>query len=346
MKQKFLAAACLLCCAALCGCSAKNPTDTEPEQAETTAELQSTDIAKPAIDDNFVIEDTDAKTVMLGDGTVYLLLDDQALIEKNSEGLVWNYLSNTLRLTFPDDWINRFTIRGTSVYCKACFSAEEFSGELFSINFVDEKSMVSEPKYDALLGVYRGMYVTAKRTEDPNYDSSNNELLAEYTDMANDITTILGSAKVSGNTDYKPLLLDQYAPVTDADHCKLLGRWTNTAAAGDPNQAFTPYAVFRGRDSAFGYKYGENDLAFGTFLVNQKAKDYVWNTDNWGDAGLVFANGCVYRVTYYESAPMTMRFELVSGSPENDMISSSGFSFESEEQAIRQGSGDEFEVEL
>lgn len=345
MKFQPLAAACLVC-TLLCGCGAKTPDTQSAETTTVPAETSATDSAgnQPASD--FVIEGTDAKTVMLGDGTVYLILEDEALIEKTADGLVWDYLSNTLRLTFPDDWLNRFTIRGTSVYCKACFNPEDYSGELFSINFVDEKSMASGPKYDALLGVYRGMFVTAKRCENPNYDNTDNEQLAEYTDMANDLSMVFGSAQVNGNKDYKPVLLDQYAPVQAEDHSKLLGCWNQTDAAGDPAANFYPFAVFRGRDSAFGYKYGTNDLAFGSFLVNQKAKDYIWNTDNWGDAGLVFANGCAYRVTYFESAPMTLRFELISGDPENDMLSKSGFTFDRDYQEIHQSGDDDAEVEF
>lgn len=342
MKFHALAAICAAC-VLLCGCGTQTA---EPETAETTAAPAETTAEVKSDAEQLVIEGTDAKTVMLGDGTVYLILEDEALIEKTSEGLVWDYLSSTLRLTFPDNWLNRFSIRGTSVYCKACFNPDDYSGELFSINFVDEKSMASGPRYDALLGVYRGMYVTAKRCENPNYDETNTEMLAEYTDMANDLSRVFSSAVVSTNQDYKPVLLDDYAPVTPEDHSKLLGCWNQSDAAGNPNADFYPYAVFRGRDSAFGYKYGANDLAFGSFLVNRKAKDYVWNTDNWGDAGLVFVNGCAYRVTYFESAPMTLRFELISGDPENDVLSASGFAFDRDYQEIHQSGDDEPEIEF
>ena len=331
----------MLCGTLLAGCGGKGSAGADDSSpAETTA---------PAAEEKNEIQEEDNGDLKIvnADGSTVVMTADGSTITEKAEGLEWSYLAGTVTMMFPADWKDRFVIRDTAVYCKACWDAQENTGELFKLDFVDEKGMVTGPDYTALLGNIDKMLVTVQVPDEVNYNSEDNVQLAEYTDMASAIGTILPTAVCSGGTEFKPIFLTQYVRVTD-EPSKLCGMWLDSAAAEKANQAFYPYAVFRGRDGAFGYRYGVNDLSFGSFLVNKNARDYVWNTDKWGDAGMVFTHGAVYRVTYYESEKMTLKFELVLSydGAEEDALSQTTFVFERDYQEIYQGNGDSTEVEF
>ena len=88
-------------------------------------------------------------------------------------------------------------------------------------------------------------------------------------------------------------------------------------------------------------------MTLGTFLVNRNAENYVWNTDNWGDAGLVFAGGKIFRATYYESVPETLEFSvLFSDDGASDSLTASKFSLLNDSQSITRSGTDPTEIEL
>lgn len=342
MNRRFGAAALalMLCGTALTGCGTVSIGNEESSTAETSAQEPE---EKNEIHEN---ENGDF-LIVNSDGSTVLMTADGSVITEKEEGMEWSYLAGSVTMMFPSDWKDRFVVQDAAVYCKACWDAQENTGELFELEFVDEKGMVTGPEYTALLGNIDKMFVTALVPDAPNYNTEDNALFAEYSDMAQSIGSILSTAVCSGYPDFKPIFLTPYARVTD-EPSKLCGEWLDSGAAATPGQAFYPYVVFRGRDGAFGYRYGVNDLSFGSFLVNKNAKDYVWNTDKWGDAGLVFTHGAVYRVTYYESAQMTLKFELVLTADESseDALTQTSFVYDRDYQEIYQGNGDSTEVEF
>ena len=120
---------------------------------------------------------------------------------------------------------------------------------------------------------------------------------------------------------------------------------------GDPESTGAgtvyPHGNIPFADSAFGYKPAENVVTLGTFLVNRNAENYVWNTDNWGDAGLVFTGGKIFRATYYESVPETLEFSvLFSDEGTSDSLTASKFSLLNDSQSITRSGTDPTEIEL
>ncbi|MBQ8921814.1 MAG: hypothetical protein IJ060_06590 [Oscillospiraceae bacterium] len=269
--------------------------------------------------------------VVLDDGKVVVVTDDGSMIEQTDLGLEWNYLGGTVRMYFPLDWDDRFVIRGTSVYCKKCFAQQEFSGELFSIDFIRDTDMNSDPGFSALLGGAQSFYTVAIVPQQVTYDAGDADQAAEYQDMAEDLSGIFRSTSCLFTPGFTPIDLSVYTPAGESSSSKLFGSWAEDAqtAAG-----YTPKAIFRSRDSAFAYRTSDTEMIYGTFRINRNAAGYVWNTENWGDAGLVFAGGQVYRVTYYESEPMKLEFEPLFQFDQESPIGKNKFTYSSDQQEI------------
>ncbi len=293
------------------------------------------------------IDNTDGKDeqIVLENGKTVTVTDDGSFITEKDNGYEWSYLAGTCRMTFPKEWKDRFVVRESSVYCKEIFDKAENTGKLFSLSFLDDAGMLADPQPAALLGVVNHRYVTAVIPSEADFDSDDELLSAEYNDLAGSLSEIFQSTFCSGSDSFKPINLSAYEPATESAESKLLGTWQIPNVL-EPGQ-FTPSVTFRSHDSAFGYLSAENVVTLGAFLLNKNAENYVWNTDNWGDAGLVFTGGKIFRATYYESVPETLEFTvLFSENGASDALTESKFVFQSESQSITRSADDATEIEL
>ena len=340
MNRKALFAALLMTGAVFTtGCGTKIP----PADGEFSF-AESTEPADPYPD----LQNGDGQDARItyDDGTVITVTDDGSIIEQTADGLEWSYLSGTVKMVFPSDWDQRYLVRGTSVYCKKCWDKEENTGELFSLDFCTPEAMISGPAHTALIGRVKTLYATILVPETPNYDTDDPDLFAEYSDMQNDLDKVFPTASCLSTRSFKAISLANYVPVTEGASSKLFGTWLDH---NDLAATYTRSAIFRSRDGAFGYRPEENTLNMGTFMLNKNAEHYVYNTEAWGDAGLVFLGGQVYRVTYYESDPMTMEFEALFPEEEDtavDPLKDAVLTFNSESQEIYRNDTDETEAEL
>ena len=333
MKLKLFAATAAMLLSAVClsGCGEKIPDASEA--AETT---------QPA----FTIDNTDGKDAVLTmeDGSTVVITDDGSLITEVENGFKWNYLAGTATMIFPPEWKDRVVVRDTTVYCKKCFEQNENTGALFSIVFSSDINMIQGPKPAVVFGVVNDIYTVITLPETPDYDTASTELSEEYADLSARLNDVFQTAVCGDSPNFKPINLSNYVLAAESPASVLPGTWKQQNAALETG--FVPYTVFRASDSTFGYKYGENDLMLGAFYLNKNAEGYEWNTDNWGDAGIVFSSGNVYRVTYYETEPRSMDFQIVYSAAESDSLAGVKFDYDSEAQSIRQSEGDEAEAHL
>jgi len=325
MKRRLISA--VLLAAMLCGTACGKKTDSD-ESSEPLTTGEATAMVIPSLQDD---DDVDAH-VVLENGTVLTITDDGSIITKMENGLEWNYLSGTLRVMFPLDWNERFYVRGTTVYCSKCYDQAPKTGTLFNIEFLSAQQMLEGGRqYSALLGKIRNFYIVATLPEDADYDVSNTDLFAEYTDLYGDLDGIFQTVNCGDSPSFKPINLSAYEPATESGSSKLFGCWSSDMA--DAN-AFSAYSVFRSRDSAFGYYSSSNDMRFGSFYVNKNAQNYVWNTENWGDAGIVFLENNAYRVTYSETEPMRLEFEALFEAEDGDSLVNKVLYYSSDFQQI------------
>ena len=334
MKKITAAMALLLGFACLTGCGSQSSADSGSAADESSGAV-------------LEIDNSDGKDeqIVMENGKTVTITDDGSFIKETDSGYEWSYLAGTCRMTFPAEWKDRFVVRESSVYSKEIFDHAENTGKLFTIDFMDDVGMLAEPKPSALLGVVNHLYVVAIIPEKPDFDSNDELFSAEYNDLTGSLSEVFQSAVCSGSDSFKPINLAAYEPAGESTVSKLLGTWQipNTLEPGQ----FIPTVTFRSRDSAFGYKPAENVVTLGTFLVNRNAENYVWNTDNWGDAGLVFTGGKIFRATYYESVPETLEFSvLFSDDGASDSLTASKFSRLNDSQSISRSGTDPTEVEL
>ncbi|MBR6107348.1 MAG: hypothetical protein IKQ39_04990 [Oscillospiraceae bacterium] len=337
MKRRTVIPALLLaalCCTG-CGDKISKPDESSdiiiPEETEQYPELR--------------VRDGQDARIVLENGTVLTVTDDGSIITVVENGLEWSYLSGTCLITFPRDWDERFYVRGTTVYCRACFDKTEYTGELFTIDFVDAEQLVDPTRhYGALIGSLRDFYAVIVLPEGDTYDTTDPTLAAEYNKLVADLPKVFQSASCYDTKDFKSIDLSVYTPATEAGESKLYGCWSTNLA--DP-AGYTPYTVFRSRDSAFGFHGASDALTFGTFLVNKNAANYVWNTENWGDVGLAFANGQAYRLTYSETEPMELEVEpLFDLGDDSDKFGLQKFYFDRDFQEIYPADSESTGVEV
>ncbi len=338
MKRRTLIPALVL--AALCCTGCGDKISTPDESSDIIIPEESVPELYPELKER---DGQDAR-IVLENGTILTVTDDGSIITVVEDGLEWSYLSGTCLITFPRDWDERFYVRGTSVYCRACFDKEEYSGELFRIEFVGAEQMVDPTKnYAALIGSLRDFYAVITLPDGDNYDTGDPVLAEEYKALAADLPTVFQSASCFDSKEFKAIDLSAYAPAADAGDSKLYGSWTTGLANA---AGYTPYAVFRSRDSAFGFHGSADEMVFGTFLVNKNSANYVWNTENWGDAGLVFTDGQAYRVTYSETEPMELEFEPLFELGDDSVLGVQKFYYDRDFQEIYPADNESTGVEV
>ena len=245
-------------------------------------------------------------------------------------GVVWD-CGGVCTVTFPLSWKDRIYVEGMSVYSKKCWEDEEGSGRLFSVELYSAEQIIQgigSCKY--LLGVSNGKYVFPVTATDVNYNLQNPELHNEYTNLANDLQNIIPNIICSSSPDFTPINIENYTQSDYIQSPHMDGTWM---AHDDIGVQFSPLVVFDSANRTFGFKKDLNgDYEIGAFWENENIDSYS-NSTYWGDCGLIFMNGGIYRVTYYPSAPVTMNFETLYG---DNAISAYTFEYWNDSKSFEQ----------
>ena len=238
-------------------------------------------------------------------------------------GIVWDY-DGICRTTLPPSWKDRIYVQGSGIYCKKCWDNEQGSGLLFSLNIFSSNEIIQGIGYcDYLLGMtWDGRYVFPMTPTDVNYNMQYPELVNEYEDMKASIPYILPYVTCNASPNFAPMDISMYTQSEYISSPHMDGTW---GAYGDTGAQFSPFAVFDIQSRIFAFKRSLNGIMeYGAFWENKNISSYSNASGYWGDCGLVFLNGGLYRVTYYDSAPRTMYFETIYG---DSTISSYNFEY-------------------
>ena len=246
----------------------------------------------------------DSNTVTLYDGSVIDLIDDGSEINETENGYQWVFLEGEYSMTFPLSWQSRFLIRGTTVYCRACFERGILSSTLFNIELRQAEDVANEPVPAAILGISGRDYVCAvyPRLVEP----SNTVLRKEFDEMLADCDGILKKAAAKETNPLLPISTEGYRSADNTARSELFGKWKlQSKASGKQDETVT----FRRDDGKIVFTSGENVLV-GSCLYNIYTSTYDSSMQsNWGDAALVFLDGKLYYATYYETEPRTLSFK-------------------------------------
>lgn len=283
---------------------------TEDKQTQTTADQQEevTETSKSAEEPSYSIQ-----------------TDDSAVITQNADGSFNAVFGDGLfSMTFPASWADRIIIDDYKIYCKLVWDSDPGNkrGKMLSLFLAEDEDISSGIPDSYLLGTSSDKYVIAFTPTDVSYDPSDNILNDEYGSLFADIESVIFSARCSSSPEFTPIDIGMYYSPYGAEY-SLAGSWDLPSYLYSEVQ-FAPYITFREKDGAFGYSYALNGssckYASGKYLININTEDYQWNSENWGDFGLVFLDGAVYRFTYYATAPGTLSFEKIVGNSEYDDI--------------------------
>lgn len=261
--------------------------------------------------------------------------DETASVSQNADGSFNVVLGDSLcTMTFPGSWAGRIVIDDNKIYSKLCYDTDTENkwGKMLTIMKVTAEEMKDVIPSSYLLGTADKEYIIAYRPTDVTYDIADSELHEEYSSLYNDITSVITSARCKSSADFAPIDLSIYANPNDFSG-SVCGSWDNSDTYLSDVQ-FSPYLCFRPSDASFAYMYGLNgseaDYVRGSYLMNTNVSGYQWNTDNWGEFGLIFADGAVYRFTLYYSAPQTLGIEKAAGVSEYETeLYSSGWVYSS-----------------
>ena len=93
-------------------------------------------------------------SVMLHDGKIVPIVDDESELTETESGYLWSFHDGDYSMTFPKEWESRFLIRGTTVYCLACFERGTSSSSLFSVEYRPAEDVgAKKPTPELILGV-------------------------------------------------------------------------------------------------------------------------------------------------------------------------------------------------
>lgn len=261
--------------------------------------------------------------------------DDSAVVSQNADGSFNVLFVDTMcTMTFPASWAGRVLIEDDVVYSKKCsdYIAERNSGKLFTIMDSSDEQMNIVIPSSYLLGTFDDEYVIAFLPTDCDYDPTIAELNEEFSFLHNDLESVIFTAKCDSSPEFYPIDMSIYDSPNMYSN-SVSGMWEDGETMYS-NIQFSPYIGFRPKDGLFVYAYGLNgadtENEIGSYITNINSENYQWNTENWGEAGLIFMDGCIYSFTYYLSAPCTMSIEKLAGNSEYDIsakswVSSSDF---------------------
>ena len=273
------------------GCGKPVPQTTQPAvQSDLSSTAAETETAPPEEDSAAAAEDTSAE-------------QEPSAAQTDGGGFVWT-VEDVCTLTFPASWEGEYELYGDRVFCKSAYDPNTGSGMLLSIEICEEDRLISGEEYYYLLGTAPGgKYVMACITENPPDN-------AQFDLMFSELDDVLSGAVCSDSPDCQPKKIDHYGPSFYGD-IEFAGYWERTPASGVQNE---PGLTFNSEESRFQYTCYETmtSEAWGTYLYNYRSAGYEWNTDNWGDFGLLFIDGDAYTITVNYGTPKTINMENVT----------------------------------
>jgi hypothetical protein len=124
-------------------------------------------------------------------------LDDETADNPASAEAV-SVLDGAYEIVVPDSWKGRYVIKTydyradwwescVTFFSKKCFEADEGSGELCSIVFAFDRSMVSGHPYAAEIGTWNNGFILITRPTDVPFDYTKPGLPEEYMPMYDDV---------------------------------------------------------------------------------------------------------------------------------------------------------------
>jgi hypothetical protein len=124
-------------------------------------------------------------------------LDDETADDYVSVETV-SVLNGAYEIVVPDSWKDRYVIKTydyraglwesrVTIFSKKCFEADAGSGELCSIVFAFDRSMIDETPDAAEIGTWNNGFILITRPTDVPYDYTKPGLPEEYTSMQNDV---------------------------------------------------------------------------------------------------------------------------------------------------------------
>jgi hypothetical protein len=349
MNRKSVAfvLALVVCTSAFVGCSDKNnhsnvslssSTAKESEKYTATSSVSVISTTYEATDDasETATEITTSDTEQLFQKPL-IETDDSAFVSINEDGS-FNVVfeDSACTMTFPASWAGRIIIDDDEIYSKLCWdnAPGEKHGKLLSIMTRDDDEMNISIPSSYILGTEDDEYVIAFIPTDATYDIMNSTLNEEYSSLCADILSVISSAECQSSPGFTHIDMKDYDS-PNMYSISVSGSWEASSYMNSSMQ-FTPYIGFRPNDGVFGYMYqlngADTDKEIGTYLININSENYQWNTENWGEAGLIFMDGCIYSFTYYLSAPMTMSIEKLGGNSKYDSITSETWFYTSDFQ--------------
>lgn len=344
--RKSLFAVILICVMTFSGCSSRSSSPSSSSNAakrtqeteQTTVSVseektENTEVQTTAMHQ----EETTATSETAEAATVSIQTDDSAVITQNADGSFKAVFGDGLfTMTFPASWADRIAINENVIYSKLIWDSEPGtkSGKMLSMFLVEDEDISFGIPESYLLGTSTDKYIIACTPTDLPFDPSDNTLIDEYSSLLADIESVIFSARCSSSPEFTPIDIGMYYSPYGAEY-SLAGSWEAITHI-DSEVQFSPYITFRENDGAFGYSYALNGASCkyvsGKYLININSEEYQWNTENWGDFGLAFLDGAVYRFTYYASAPGTLSFEKIVGNKEYDEIASETWTYSSDFQ--------------
>ena len=253
---------------------------------------------------------SDMIMLTLHNGSTVSICDKTDQMIETEDGYQWNFRDGNCSLTFPKTWESRFIIRGTTVYCLACFERAEVCSSLFTIEFRSAEQVASDPYPAMILGLSGKEYVCAVY---PHAGEPENEVLKrEYQALSADCGAILKTAACADSVKFQPIDTEIYMPAESGVKSAIFGNWKmHTTKTGNLDEQI----CFR-NDGTLTFTSNGNTIE-GSCLFNIYAATYDWNDqNNWGEAALVFLNGGIYRATYYETDPFTLDFSPIQLPPD------------------------------
>lgn len=299
-----------------------------------TSNVSTTNIDETSLETETVTEPVTENKTEKSESTIQT--DNSAIVSQNPDGSFNVLFVNTMcNMTFPASWAGRVFIEDSIVYSQKCsdYIAERNAGELLTIISNPAEYMSTIIPSSFLLGISNDEYVIAFLPTDCDYDPTITELNEEFSSLHSDLESVIFTAKCDSSSEFSPIDMSIYDSPNMYSN-SVSGTWEDGETMYSDIQ-FSPYIGFRPKDGLFVYAYGLNGADTlnikGSYCTNINSENYQWNTDNWGESGLIFIDGCVYSFTYYLSAPQTMNLEKLAGNTYYD-LSSKGWVFSSDFQ--------------
>ena len=302
-RNLFLyAVICLLaCCLTACGDPSE---DSQPAASQSGTADQGTDDQSSDDREEEDIPDPDTIMLTLHDGSVVPITDTSSVIRETEDGYLWTFHDGGCSMSFPKSWESRFIIRGTTVYCRACFERVEVASSLFTIEFRNAEQVAASPIPAQILGFTDDTYICLVYPS--GAEPENAVLRHEYSLLAAECSSVLQTFACTENPGFTPISLNDYMPAASCDS-PLHNTWKiQTTRNGKLDEQIRFH-----HDGTLTYS-SDGAALQGSWLVNVYSLTYDWSQQsNWGAAAIVFLDNKIYEATYYETRPQRLDFAAV-----------------------------------